>query len=690
MKELMMKIKTFFFSTKAPKPWEWIILGILIAIPFLSYFYGDTMSIVNYEVGFMGAVKNYGGWTSYYEYMKYLVESDPFGFGSHNYAYATYDFPMYIVRGIWGIPLWIFCGSKGLDVKAFYLGAGGDLQFHLCRIEAIRQALSTGQFPVRISGYWCGGYGYASSVLYGELFLYAPAVLRIIGFSPQDAYKFYLLAVNVFTCFSAYYCLKKMLGERLSAFVGTAVYMLAPYRLSTLHLRAAVGEYTAMAFMPFIIYGLYLIYGRRRGWQWLALGFSGLIQCHVISTFMAGIFTALVCLVRIRQTLSKEVLLQFVRAVVCTVLINAWFLLPFLEYIGFDYNVSGLGVHSRGRFASHAVFISQLISFFPQGEGASIVTGKMWDTDNGMEMSYTLGGGMMLVLVFFVVYRLYDKRRGKRTVCGSDAPKKAGRQMSRLLTGACLLSMLMATTWFPWDFLQQRNDLFAWVTGSIQFPWRFLTISTVAGAFAESEWNRYDRDSRIDLCGTMIQHPIESNIWQMDVNEQVQYLKSIATAGCNTGTAKPEGFVDWIYWKLGTRIAADYMLPYNRKMFGEDLDLLGTYWMEKLPSVSFEETLLSCLTGKAYGNQPGHERFYYPKRFGYGELWNRMADALGERIEYGKQIRKIDFNNKKVTTRDGSIYQADIIVTTIPWRELEAMEGMPAAVSNMSIHTHIR
>lgn len=369
-------------------------------------------------------------------------------------------------------------------VLSFYLGAGGDLQFHLCRIEAIRQALSTGQFPVRISGYWCGGYGYASSVLYGELFLYAPAVLRIIGFSPQDAYKFYLLAVNVFTCFSAYYCLKKMLGERLSAFVGTAVYMLAPYRLSTLHLRAAVGEYTAMAFMPFIIYGLYLIYGRRRGWQWLALGFSGLIQCHVISTFMAGIFTALICLVRIRQTLSKEVLLQFVRAVVCTVLINAWFLLPFLEYIGFDYNVSGLGVHSRGRFASHAVFVSQLISFFPQGEGASIVTGKMWDTDNGMEMSYTLGGGMMLVLVFFVVYRLYDKRRGKRTVCGSDAPKKAGRQMSRLLTGACLLSMLMATTWFPWDFLQQRNDLFAWVTGSIQFPWRFLTISTVAGAFA--------------------------------------------------------------------------------------------------------------------------------------------------------------------------------------------------------------
>lgn len=380
----------------------------------------------------------------------------------------------------------LLTGLSAAPVLSFYLGGGGDLQFHLCRIEAIRQALLEGQFPVRISGYWCDGYGYASSLLYGELFLYFPAALRIIGFSPQDAYKLYLLAVNLLTCLSAYYCLYKIFGERLSALMGTAVYMLTPHRLSTLHLRAAVGEYTAMAFLPFLVYGLYLIYtqetggdGKNRagtggarkkacGWLWLALGFSGLIQCHVISTFMAGLFTALFCLVRIRQTLRKEVLLQLVKAVACTVFTNLWFLLPFLEYIGFDYNVSGLGVHSRGRYASHAAFLSQLISFFPQGEGASIVTGKMWDTDSGTEMSYTLGGGMMLALVLYVVYRLYDRRKMRQDLCA----------------GACVLSLLMTTPWFPWDFLQQRSDLIAWVTGSIQFPWRFLTIATVTGAFA--------------------------------------------------------------------------------------------------------------------------------------------------------------------------------------------------------------
>ena len=126
----------------------------------------------------------------------------------------------------------------------------------------------------------------------------------------------------------------------------------------------------------------------------------------------------------------------------------------------------------------------------------------------------------------------------------------------------------------------------------------------------KEEWNEFVRDSRIEMNGRMINHPIEANIWQMEIEDQVNYLKSIALAGCNTGKTMPLDFVSWIYWKLGDRIADDYMIPYNQKMFGQDLNELGTYWLSKLPNVSFEETLLSCLTKKAYGEQPGHTRFY--------------------------------------------------------------------------------
>lgn len=196
------------------------------------------------------------------------------------------------------------------------------------------------------------------------------------------------------------------------------------------------------------------------------------------------------------------------------------------------------------------------------------------------------------------------------------------------------------------------------------------------GFMPEEEWDLFDRDSRIDIGGDVIGHPFEANIWQLPIEEQVQYLKSIAVAGCNQGKEMPEAFVDWISWKLGDRIAQKYMLPYNSKMFGDNLNILGTYWLNKLPDVSFEETLLSCLQRKAYGTQPGHAQFYYPKNYGYGELWLRMADDMKEHVQYNATVTMLDFDKKQIKLNDGTLIQGEYIVTTIPWQSIEHMQGI--------------
>lgn len=191
----------------------------------------------------------------------------------------------------------------------------------------------------------------------------------------------------------------------------------------------------------------------------------------------------------------------------------------------------------------------------------------------------------------------------------------------------------------------------------------------------EEEWNVYDRDSRIDMGTYEIGHPFEANIWQMPQDEQVKFLKSIAVAGCNLGLPKPEKFVEWITWKLGEKIAEEYMLPYNSKMFGGELDKLGTYWLDKLPNVSFDDTLLSCLNRRPYGTQPGHARFYYPKKYGYGELWLRMGEALGDSLICGVSAKELNVSEKTVTGSDGNVYKAETIITTVPWNSFERIVG---------------
>ncbi len=193
----------------------------------------------------------------------------------------------------------------------------------------------------------------------------------------------------------------------------------------------------------------------------------------------------------------------------------------------------------------------------------------------------------------------------------------------------------------------------------------------------EEEWDLYSRKTLIHFDGLQIGQPFESHIWQMDLERQVAYLKSIAISGANLGEEKPSKFVDWIYWKLGKKIADDYMIPYNRKMFGENLDRLGTYWLEKLPNVSFDETLLSCLQKKRYGKDPGHSQFYYPKKYGYGELWLRMAEKIKGNILFGEKVESLNLISRTVGTKTGKSFSADCIINTIPWVSFKELYGMP-------------
>jgi len=190
------------------------------------------------------------------------------------------------------------------------------------------------------------------------------------------------------------------------------------------------------------------------------------------------------------------------------------------------------------------------------------------------------------------------------------------------------------------------------------------------------EWNLHDRVSKIRIRGMEVDHPLEANLWQFPSEVQVDYLESIAQAGCVSGDVMPESFAAWINWKLGDRIAQEYMLPYNRKIWSMDPDQLGTYWLYKLPNVSFRETLLSCLEGKPMGALPAHGTFLYPKKFGYGEVWRRMGEALGDSLVTNCAVEHVDLATLTVNGR----WQAETIISTIPWTLWEAYCDLPKDV----------
>jgi len=193
-----------------------------------------------------------------------------------------------------------------------------------------------------------------------------------------------------------------------------------------------------------------------------------------------------------------------------------------------------------------------------------------------------------------------------------------------------------------------------------------------------TDWTLFDRIAKIHLCGRQIDHPLEGNLWQLSTDDQLDFLESIARAGSQATDAPPASFEDWIEWKLGRKIAQEYMLPYNRKLWSTDLNKLGTYWLEKLPNVSFRETLLSCLERKTQGALPAHGRFFYPTRHGYGEVWKRMGKALGERLLLSTPVESIDIEHLTVN----AAFRARTIISSIPWTNWPSIAEVPADIAN--------
>ncbi|HNW43803.1 MAG TPA: FAD-dependent oxidoreductase [Elusimicrobiales bacterium] len=190
------------------------------------------------------------------------------------------------------------------------------------------------------------------------------------------------------------------------------------------------------------------------------------------------------------------------------------------------------------------------------------------------------------------------------------------------------------------------------------------------------EWNRFERITKIQLGKSEIDYPYEANIWQLPVDEQVEHLISIFNAGCNRGAPRPGRFSDWIPWKVGGKIADGHLLPYCRKVYGADLDELSTEWLHKLPEVSLRDTLKSCLLRRPFAELPAHASFLYPKRHGYGEFCARLARTLEGKLRLATPVTGLDFERRTVN----GLYQAEVIVNTIPWTEMGDFPALPGEV----------
>lgn len=336
---------------------------------------------------------------------------------------------------------------------------GHDSQYHYLRVEALKNSIEDLDIFSGVEYLYFGGGGYASFA-YPEIFLYIPALLRVLGMSISDSMAIFICLCNVFSYCFMYLFLDNVTKSPICGTIGAVLYVLSTYRIDNIITRFALGEILAYVFWPLILYGLYdFIFGEFKKPYIIGFGFVGMLLSHSISTVLALGLSVLLSLIFIKRIIKKpRKLPKLLVTAGCAVAVTAYYWLPLLELLSScEMSVKETAYHT----------MDYLVPF----------TGLFRENmHNGI-------AGLRFPIFLLCIPRVFLTRRSPAAVpeLRDENTKKRRPVLIAADTFAFfgIVFAVISTTLVPWDKLSEVFDF-------MQFPWRFFApasiLLVVAGA----------------------------------------------------------------------------------------------------------------------------------------------------------------------------------------------------------------
>ncbi len=329
------------------------------------------------------------------------------------------------------------------------------------RVIGMGSALIEKQFPVRIIDDLGYGYGYLIFNYYSPLPYYFGGALYAIGLDAVTATKMMFMAPFFLGASFLYLFLYPMYGA-IGAVIGSLLFSYAPYHAVQVYIRGSVGEYWAIAFVPLLLFGSFLILQKSNTYKGIVLGSVGLaatLQSHtilgiiILTYYICGIILYSVYGVCRKQNNWKIVGKAIL--VVCFGLgLSAYFWLP--AFFEMKYTAVTTMIHNANTgFYDHFLCPFQLWNS-PWGFGGS-ASGCFSDG-----MSFKLGKIQILLASVSLGILLWKKYK-----------KSSYSHSFQIFVGVMLSTVSIVSTlsisapfWSIFPF-----------TSFIQYPWRLLSIS---------------------------------------------------------------------------------------------------------------------------------------------------------------------------------------------------------------------
>lgn len=320
---------------------------------------------------------------------------------------------------------------------------GHDSAFHIMRIESIAESLRAGIFPVRMYVNPIQFWGAPVGIFYPSLFLYIPALLKLIGIPIEVCYNIFIIMIIYMGLFASWWGFSFLTNSKHIGLLSTALYISSGYYLLDAYIRNALGELSALSFMPLTIGCLLNLANKIKVpvkiYILTILSVTAIIESHILSTIFLVFFIFIYLLLQCRKN-SALILKRFSFIALIIFMLNASFLIPF--------------------FVSYATIplstVHYIENFYYSGLKKVILLRFIINWNFGLFIS--------CYYFLFITTRSFLKYHK----C-----KQHHHYLLCLFTGLFLL--FASSELFPWDAFTLISNIFKYM----QFSWRFLGYSTL-------------------------------------------------------------------------------------------------------------------------------------------------------------------------------------------------------------------
>jgi len=322
------------------------------------------------------------------------------------------------------------------------------------RIFEYYQSLKFGAFPPRWASGLLYGYGYPLFVFYNPVVYLLGSIFVFAGFNFLTATKIVFI-LGFLLGVAGIFLLLREFTDNLSAFVGSIIYSLAPYRAVDVYIRGDLAEFFAFSLFPLILWlNLKFLKSQKvfSSIYPLSVLLALLILSHNISAFIYLIFlfgfNIFYIFIYIKKKRRIEIFHKLLWSVCLSLAMSCFYWLPLLVEMRF---VQIERVTTAFSYTQYYLTLEQIWQ-------------SAWGFGGFLQenpMSLQLGKMIILLSLLALFLNLLVKTKMKKMI---------------IFIGL----VLMGST-----FLETRSSQFIWkgvaLLGFLQFPWRLHILSTVCG-----------------------------------------------------------------------------------------------------------------------------------------------------------------------------------------------------------------